>query len=222
MESSYQQLGGKDTVKFSKGLRQNFKDHKSMQDYSQLEMSRNLFQPSKSKFLSGDMYDEQMEPMEKDIINSRYMSQSVQQNVDLSRSLIKFVENERKRESRNNILGKEVRNIVSYLQDNEIDSEKLHNISGLLMDDSTPYMTAADKIKQKQANPKSILKKKSGIGVPSDALEPIAEVSEKLSKKSKSKKDKKEKKPKREKKPKKEKKPKSAREKKSSKDKAAK
>lgn len=45
-----------------------------MQDYSQLEMSRNLFQPSKSKFLSGDLYDEQMEPMERDIINSRYMS----------------------------------------------------------------------------------------------------------------------------------------------------
>lgn len=94
--------------------------------------------------------------------------------MDLSRSLIKFVENERMRESRNNILGKEVRNIVSYLQDNEIDSEKLHNISGMLMDDGTPYTSAASKQKMHEQTLKNgqkvkgILKKKGNL--PSDAL----------------------------------------------------
>ena len=221
MENSYQQLGGSNTTKFNKGIRQNFKDLKNLQDYSQLEMSRNLFKPSKSKFLSGDLYDEQMEPMEQDIINSKYFNNSVQQNLDLSRSLIKFVENERMRESRSKTLGKEVRNIVSYLQDNEIDSEKLHNISGMLMDEDVPYVSAADKQKAHETDlknrPKGILKKRGNL--PADALEPIAEVTEPLSKKSsrKSKKDKKERKgkdskkekKKREKKPKKEKTPKS-------------
>lgn len=106
MESSYQQLGGPNPLKHSQGIRQNFKDLKNLQDYSQLEMSRNLFKPSQSKFLSGDLYDEQMEPLEQDLISTKLLTESAQQNLDLSRSLIKFVENERKKESRSNVLGK--------------------------------------------------------------------------------------------------------------------
>ena len=163
-----------------------------MSDYSQLEMSRNMFQPSRSKFLSGDLYEEQISPMEQELMNSKYLnySTSASKNVDLSRSLIKYIDNERQRESRNNILGKEVRNIVSYLQENEIDSEKLHNISGMLMDDSSQYISAEERQKmyeeslRNKQKTKGILKKRNGL--PSDALDPIDEEDEDVGSKKKS------------------------------------
>jgi len=46
MEQSYQKFGGNDVGKYSKGLRQNMVDLESLKNYSQLEMSRNIFRSS--------------------------------------------------------------------------------------------------------------------------------------------------------------------------------
>lgn len=175
MENSYQQFGGSDLGKFNKDIRQNLKDLQSIKDYSALEMSRNIFNPEKSKFLNLDGYNQTLAPIEEELAknsSTRRLIEEAKNNTDLSKSIIKFIEAERKREGRDEILGQQVGNIVSYLQDNDIDAEKLHDISQLLLKDDKEYLSPEEKkirleelAKKREANkPKGILKNKDGKG----------------------------------------------------------
>ena len=165
MEQSYKQFGGTDLGKYNKNIRQNMIDLESLKNYSQLEMSRNIFDPKKSKFLTGEDYRDQIKPDQDYLINSKHLVQSAKSNIDLSKSISHFIEAERTRESRNETMGREVRNIVSYLQDNDVEAERLHDISQLLIDDGAEDVPNNERRKQKEKELKGILKNKGKKGV---------------------------------------------------------
>ena len=133
MEESYKKFGGSDLGGYNKGLRQNFKDLQSLQKFSELEMSRNLFNPNKSHFLNGSAYDEQLREDEDYLMTSKLLK-GAEENADLSKSITDYVRTQRLRDSRSEALGRKIGDIVSYLQDNDVEAERLHEISQMLLD----------------------------------------------------------------------------------------
>lgn len=181
MDETYKKYGGSDSVGYNKYLRQNLKDLKAENSLAELEMAKNAFNPDKSRYLSSNDRDVANSLLEDSLVSSRYLTESTRRTLDLSTQIESFIKEQKLRRSRNEELGMKVHNIVSILNDSGMDSQKLQNVSTMLLDD-----VKDDKIKE----PKT---KREATSTLKSKLKPIKELKTKDKKSKSIKEDKKEK-----------------------------
>lgn len=148
MNESYIKYGGEDNAGYNKYLRKHIDDLEQQKNVSEIEMARNAFNPDKSDFLSPQSQNLAQSLLEDKLINSRYLVETSKANIDLSKKIQDYLNETKVRKTRNEELGAQVYNIVSYLESNDVESSKLADVSTLLLGDVTKNEMDEAKVKR--------------------------------------------------------------------------